>query len=180
MVAIRSNQLIRRAAAPIFGHMGFRAAFLCLPIVLAGCDSLSLYHKAGVSVQRMQSDEIGCEVKALRDAPVRTVVRRTPATWIPARKICDSAGNCHTRGGYWEPGQIYTEDVNRDLRRRVEGLCMARLGYRPVTLPACSQAVRRAAPPGATTRLPRISERSCVIRDRQAGTWQIVTPVLPQ
>ncbi len=152
---------------------------LALLTLLIGCDSLSLYHRAGVSVQRMESDLIDCQISALRQAPVRTVLRRTPAIWVPERRICDSNGNCHIRAGFWRPGQIYSEDVNAGLRERVENRCMARLGYSPVTLPACPQNVRRAAPPGVTTRLPKLTEKSCVIRDRSADTWQIVTPVAP-
>lgn len=159
------------------GGMRRALALALLLLPLAGCDDLSLYYKPGATVQRMQADEVDCQVRALRDAPVRTVVRRTPAVWIPPRSYCDANGNCTTRGGYWEPGEIYTEDVNRGLRARVEALCMARRGYERVTLPGCPQSVRAAAGPAAqTTTLPRLSETSCVIRDRQARTWRIVTP----
>ena len=162
---------------PTLGGMKHALPLALLLLPLAACDDLSLYYKSGATVQRMQVDQVDCEVQALRDAPVRTVVRRTPATWIPARRICDANGNCTTRGGYWEPGQVYTEDVNRGLRARVETLCMARRGYERVTLPGCPQSVRAAAGPATqTTRLPPLSDRSCVIRDRQAKSWRIVTP----
>ena len=152
-----------------------RPVFLMLfCAALAGCAPLSIYHKPGVSVTRMQSDQTNCEVAALRDAPVATQIRQRPPVFVPPRKICDAAGTCYTEPGYWVQGEIYTVDVNADLRGRVQTQCMAQKGYQPVSIPLCSASLARAAPPGQTTTLPRLTEQSCAIRNRD-GTWQIVS-----
>ncbi|WP_290560887.1 hypothetical protein [Aestuariivita sp.] len=146
---------------------------LCILLILSGCAPLSIYHRAGVPVAKMEDDRLTCEVEALRDAPVANQVRQGPAQYIPPRQYCDANGNCVTRGGYWEPGAIYTVDVNRGLRARLLDRCMAQQGYRPVTIPLCPQSIASAAPPAATTTLPPLTANSCAIRNR-GGTWQIV------
>jgi len=146
---------------------------LLLPVLLASCAPLSIYHKPGVSVARMERDTLDCEVSALRAAPVATQVRREPPTFVPARQVCDAAGNCRTQPGYWVQGAIYTVDVNAPLRARVEDQCMIDKGYSPVTLPACSQAVAQSLPAARTVTLPPLGPNSCVVRN-QSGSWQIV------
>ena len=143
-------------------------------MAFAACAPLSIYHRPGVSVTRMESDRLDCEVKALRDAPVATQIRRTPAVFVPPRQYCDASGKCVTRGGYWEPGRVYSVDVNADLRARLRDRCMGQKGYRPVSIPLCPQSVANAAPPGVTTTLPTLGPSSCAIRNRD-GSWQIVT-----
>ncbi len=145
----------------------------CLMALLAACQPLEIYYAEGAPIGRLQEDQLDCEVRALRDVPVATQIRRTPPVFIPPRQYCDAAGNCYTRGGYWEPGTTYTVDVNASLRERVEQSCMAKRGYRPVSIPPCPASVANAAPPGFTTRLPTLTENSCVIRNRD-GSWQIV------
>lgn len=145
-------------------------------LVLSACAPLSIYHRPGASVSRMQSDTTDCQVAALRDAPVANQVRQRPPILIPGNRVCDGAGNCWVRPGYWVGGALYTVDVNSDLRARVTDQCMARRGYRPVTIPPCTGAVRSAAPPRQTTTLPALTSTSCVI-DYDGGQWQIVNPV---
>ncbi|MCV3270922.1 hypothetical protein [Roseobacter sinensis] len=142
--------------------------------LLASCAPLSIYHRDGAPVSRMQSDLLSCQISALEDVPVSNQIRQEPPVYIPARRYCNSDGRCYTRGGYFEEGRIYTVDVNADLRRKAEGQCMADQGYRPVTLPNCPNSVFRAAPKASTQVLPRLNPRSCAIR-YQDGTWQIVT-----
>jgi hypothetical protein len=153
-----------------------RVYWILLPLILAGCLPLGLYYRAGVPVSRLNADQTNCEVRALRDAPVATQIRRTPSRFVPGRRICDATGACVTRPGYWIEGDYYTVDVNENLRERVLDMCMAEKGYRPVRIPPCSQAVVRAAPQGVTTTLPRLTEKSCVIRNK-GGSWQIVNPL---
>ena len=155
-----------------------RSVFL-LSAVLAGlsaCAPLSIYHQPGVSVTRLNTDRTDCEVAALRDAPVANQIRRHPPTFVPGPLVCDANGNCFRRPGYWVSGGYYTVDVNANLRGRVENICMAQRGYQPVSIPRCSEAVKRAAPPRSTQRLPQLTEASCAIR-YDDGSWQIVNPV---
>lgn len=149
-------------------------AALCLAmLMLAGCTPLGIYHKPGAPVATMQDTLTNCEVTALQSVPVDRRIERDPIRIVP-RRICDSAGNCtvvYDRVG----GEIRTWDANAPLRQRVLNQCMAAQGYDYVELPACSQSIKRAAPAGATTILPRLAPNSCVIRNSD-GTWQIVTP----
>lgn len=157
------------------GPMRPAAALLCAALLFSACAPMALYYRPGVPVARMQADTTRCEVRALREAPVATRIRQYPPRYIPARRICNSAGECWTRPGYWVEGPIYTEDANAGLRARVMRLCMAEKGYDPVTLPPCPAEIRRATPPAATRVLPRLTAQACVIRNND-GTWQIVTP----
>ena len=151
-----------------------------LPILVlaaaAGCGPVSIYYKPGESVTRLDTDRTGCQVAALRDAPVANQIRQNPPIYIPGARRCDAAGNCIQEPGHYVSGGFYTVDVNAPLRDRVEGMCMARKGYQPVQIPRCSQAVIDAAPKRATERLPQLTTSSCVIPYRD-GTWQIVNPV---
>ena len=142
-------------------------------LVLSACGPLGLYHKAGVPVAAMNNTLTDCEVEALAKVPVDQRIERDPIRIVP-RRICDSAGNCtvvYDRVG----GEVRTYDANAGLRARVMNQCMANKGFTYVNLPACSQGVKRAAPAGATTVLPRLAPNSCAIRNAD-GTFQIVTP----
>jgi len=141
-------------------------------LVLSGCLPVSTYYAEGVSLAQLERDNTRCDVQALRAAPVANQTRQGAPRYVP-RRVCDAAGNCYDRGGYWVPGEIYTVDVNAGLRTRVKALCMGDRGYRPVELPACPQAVARAAPPGPSPVLPRLNPNSCAIRTD--GGIRIVT-----
>lgn len=148
--------------------------FMAMTTVLAGCLPLSIYYREGAQVSLMQRETLACEVRALRDAPVANQIRRTPPRFVPSRRICDGAGNCTTRPGYYVPGEVYTVDVNAGLRQRIEAQCMADKGFVPAKIPACPPGAAKAAVPARTAVLPRLSENSCVIRN-QDGSFQIVT-----
>lgn len=145
----------------------------CLLLILAGCAPMSIYYRTGTPVARMQADTTRCEVRALREAPVATQIRQYPPTYVPGARVCNARGDCWTRPGYWIDGPLYTVDVNARLRARVEQLCMAEKGYRPVDLPLCPAEVRQSTPPGVTTVLPPLTPEACVIRNSD-GSWQIV------
>ncbi|AXI46789.1 hypothetical protein C1J03_12595 [Sulfitobacter sp. SK012] len=147
-----------------------------LPLILAlgSCAPLAIYYKPGVPVARLQADTNTCAVSALQSVPVNTQIFQDPPRYIPGRRRCNGAGNCTTRGGYYVSGQIYSVDVNEKLRRQTRDQCMAAKGYAPVSIPPCPDNIARAAPPGATTTLPPLDERSCVIRNKD-GSYQIVT-----
>lgn len=150
---------------------------MLLPVVaafLSGCAPLTIYHKAGIPVAQLDRTELKCDVAALRDAPVATQTRRTPPVFIPPRRICDAAGTCTTRNGYWEPGTTYTVDVNEDLRNRVKDRCMAAEGLLPVKIERCPPGIAKSAPVAPTRVLPRLTPQSCVIIYPD-DSWQIVT-----
>jgi len=163
---------LRQSAA-----MRFVFYMLGFVLLVAGCDtSLSYYHRAGVSVTRMQTDTTRCEVRALQDAPVANEIRQRPPIFVPGRQICDAAGNCWSRPGYWVSGGFYTVDANLGLRDRVMDLCMSQKGYTPVSVPACSASVKKLAPPRRTTILPTITDQSCSIQ-YEDDSWQIVSTI---
>lgn len=146
---------------------------LCLSLVVSGCLPLQTYYRDGASLSLLERDQTACEVRALKEAPVATTVIREPPRFIPARKVCPTPTTCYVKPGYFVPGDVYTVDQNLNLRRKVEQLCMADLGYRRESIPQCPPAVVEAAPKAATTRLPTLTEKSCVIRNKD-GTIQIV------
>ncbi|MEL6808416.1 MAG: hypothetical protein AAFO97_11600 [Pseudomonadota bacterium] len=141
-------------------------------LCLSGCLPVSTYYAEGVTAAQFARDDTNCDVQALREAPVANQTRQSAPRYIP-RRTCDAAGNCYSHGGYWVPGEIYTVDVNADLRARVKGLCMSDRGYAPVELPACPRGVAEAAPPGPSPVLPRLNPNSCAIKTD--GGLRIVT-----
>lgn len=169
------NSIVIWADMPQTLTMRLNLILISCVLALPGCLPLSVYYKQGAPVARMQSDQTSCEIKALRDVPVATQIRTTPARYVPPRKICDAEGNCRTRGGYWIEGELYSVDTNKDLRTRAQAQCMASKGYRPVDIPPCSNAIARAATPAATRTFPALTPTSCVIRNK-GGSWQIVNP----
>jgi hypothetical protein len=142
-------------------------------LTVAACAPLETYYKPGASVEAVARATTTCQVDALRQVPSSTRVRQLPPRYVPGRQVCNAAGQCGVTRGYYVPGPVESYDPNDGLRRRVEGQCMADRGYAPVSIPPCPDAIARATPPGVTRTLPRLTERSCVIRNRN-GTFQIV------
>lgn len=147
---------------------------VCL-MILSACGPLSLYYREGESVQRMQTETTQCRVQALKDAPVANQIRQSPPIYWPGRSYCDSRGRCYRSPGWWEPGNIYTVDVNQGLRNTVEAQCMAQKGFRPVSLKPCKQGVKSRVPAVRTTTLPPLSTESCFVKFDD-GSFQIITP----
>ena len=152
-------------------HVTITAAML---IGLGACAPLNTYYKAGADVTAVQRQTTACEVDALAKVPVSSQIRRAPPRFVPPREICNSAGRCRVIPGFYEPGAIYTVDPNIDLRNRVEAQCMADKGFTPVSIPACPSSIAQVAPRQATTTLPPLNDKSCVIRNDD-GSFQIVT-----
>jgi hypothetical protein len=142
-------------------------------LILTCCAPLNTYYKPGASVPTLNKDTTACEVQALRDVPPSTLTRLKPPVYIPAGRTCNAAGQCVDVPGYYVPGGYETYDPNDGLRLRVERQCMADKGYAPVSIPACPDAVAKAAPLRATRTLPRLTETSCVIHNAD-GSFQIV------
>ncbi|WP_170424441.1 hypothetical protein [Ruegeria arenilitoris] len=150
---------------------------LLIPVMaLSACTGpLSLYYREGESVARAQSDTTQCQVQAVQNVPVANQVRQSPPTYWPGRTYCDSRGHCHRSPGWWQPGQVYTVDVNAGLRNSVEAQCMAQKGYRPVSLPPCKQNVKASVAAQRTTKLPPLGTESCYVKFDD-GSFQIITP----
>ncbi len=170
----RVNSIVTRAILSHSGDMRVSFQIIVAGLVVGACAPLSLYYRPGVEVSRMQSDATRCEVAALKDAPIANEVRQHPPVYMPGTRYC-GGGGCYHGPGYWVGGGVYTVDVNRDLRRRVQNMCMAEKGYEPVRLPRCPASVARQVPAAATRTLPPLSQSSCAISNRD-GSWQIVTP----
>ena len=152
-----------------------KSTILFLVVALAGCDPLQTYYKPGASVTELNRDQLACEAAALRSAPVAMEVKQDPPIYHPDREICDTAGNCFTREGFYEAGRIFSVDANAPLRARLEGQCMADKGYVLASIPDCPREVAAAVTPAATRSLPPLTQSTCVIR-RSDGSLQIVTP----
>ena len=144
----------------------------CLSLV-ASCAPVTMYYDAGAEVSRLESDLLTCQVSAARDVPVSNQVRREPPQYYPARRICHHDGSCYTRGGFFEPGAVYTVDVNAGLRARVTDQCMTARGYNQVSIPRCPADVTRNAIPAVTRVLPPLTANSCISRNKDK-TWQIL------
>ena len=144
-------------------------------MILSSCGPLSLYYREGESVSRMQAETTACQVEALKDAPVANEIRQRPPVYWPGRTYCDGHGRCYRTPGWWEPGSVYTVDVNKGLRNTVEAQCMAAKGYQPVSLPPCKSGVKSAVTPRPTTVLPPLNPSSCFVKFDD-GSFQIITP----
>ena len=153
--------------------MRIRLIFTSGLLALSACAPLNIYYKPGASVAVAQRQTTACKVDALAKVPVSTQIVREPPYYVPPRLQCNNEGQCVTIPGYYEPGEIYTVDRNLGLRKQVEVQCMADAGFAPVSIPPCPQGVAKAAPVRATATLPPLSEKSCVIRNRD-GSFQIV------
>ncbi|WP_170383093.1 hypothetical protein [Ruegeria atlantica] len=150
---------------------------LLLPVMaLSACDGpLSLYYREGESVSRLQTETTQCQVQAINEVPVANQVRQSPPTYWPGRTYCDGRGQCYRSAGWWQPGRVYTVDVNQGLRNQVEAQCMAKKGFRPVSLPPCKQADKSRAPAVPTTTLPPLTTQSCYVKyDNES--FQIISP----
>jgi hypothetical protein len=144
-------------------------------LTLTACAPLSIYYRPGVSVSRMQNDQINCQVSALAKAPVANQVRQRPPIYFPGQQYCTASG-CYNSPGYWVSGGYYTVDTNKILRGNVEVQCMGGKGYQPVSVPLCSPGIKSSVAPAQTRTLPTLGENACSIR-YDDGSWQIVNPV---
>ncbi|MDF3413697.1 hypothetical protein HKX54_04445 [Sulfitobacter sp. M57] len=150
-----------------------RASLIYSITLLVACAPLETYYKPGASVTTLNRDTTTCEVNALKDVPVSFQIRRNPPVFVPGNRSCDADGNCTGHHGYYIDGGVESYDPNVALRNRVETQCMADKGYAPVSIPPCPDSIARATPAAATTRLPALTKKSCVIRNK-SGSFQIV------
>ncbi|CUJ88090.1 hypothetical protein RUE5091_00646 [Ruegeria denitrificans] len=153
---------------------------LLFPIMaLSACEGpLALYYREGESVSRLQTETTQCQVQAVNEVPVANQTRQSPPTYWPGRTYCDGRGRCYRSPGWWQPGRVYTVDVNQGLRNQVEAQCMAKKGFRPISLPPCKQNVKSQVPAVPTTTLPPVGTQSCYVKFDN-GSFQIITPGQP-
>lgn len=127
---------------------------LLIPLVLAACGPVVAYDKPGVSVSRLGTDLQGCSARANAEAPpdVRVITSYEP----------------RFRASRWggPPGWRYEKerdiiDVNEGRRAAALQQCMISQGYRITQLPRCSSTPQALS---GESRLPRISEQSCVVK----------------
>ncbi len=107
-----------------------------LAAVLAGCGPVTVYHKPDASFAQLDRDVLECQTSALKQAPVANEIRQSPSYFRPGRRICED-GNCYHTSGHWVPGNIYTVDVNRTLRLRLQRSCMRDRGYSEIEARRC-------------------------------------------
>lgn len=141
-------------------------AGLVLLLGAAACGPLPVYYRQGAEVSRLRSDELICQAQALKDAPVANEIRQHPPVFYPGRKVCHG-GDCYYHPGYWVEGSIYTVDVNKPLRKRLESSCMAAKGYQQIALKRCTRRTAPVVPPGA--RLAPLTEAACAQRNRDGS-----------
>lgn len=140
-------------------------AGMALLLFATACGPLPVYYRQGAEVSRLQSDELACAAQALKDAPVANEIRQHPPVYYPGRKVC-SGGSCYYYPGYWSQGSIYTVDVNKPLRQRLERSCMASKGYQQIALKRCTQ---RSAAAVSGPRLAPLTEAACAQRNRDGS-----------
>lgn len=145
--------------------------FTALMLPLSACVAAGVYHAAGVSVGQRDADLARCESVALQQYPVLNETRFRPPTFVPPTEICDAGGVCTRTAGYFEPGDSYVVDINRDFRRNAQRGCMGAAGYSRIDLPFCE--------PGTavvqSTTMPGLTGGTCLLR-RGAGEPLIVNP----
>lgn len=151
------------------------SVFLCtIAFVLSGCLPLSVYYKEGAQVSRIDSDQVQCDVFALKQVP-QDIRRRYIPPVYQTRKHCNSLGHCSVRRILLAPGKWERFDANIGLREKVSAQYMIARGYDRVQLRACSPAVIEATPITATQVQPPLTSQSCAIRIK-GDKYQIVTP----
>lgn len=151
--------------------MRLHLAAISAVLTLAGCVSTTVYHAPGVEIASRDADIATCEREARAEYPVRPETRYTPRYYVPPRRICNSAGSCTVRPGYFEGGDRYTVDVNEARRQTAAQGCMGARGYTRIGLPNCEagDAVR------LSTEMPPLTGGTCLYR-AAPGPALIVNP----
>lgn len=160
---------IHRARPPRSAMLLPRLLPLVLTLTLAGCLPVEVYHKSGVPISKLRSDDLDCAVSALAKVPVTTVTRTIAGYYVPGRKVCSPAG-CYRTAGYMTPPRIEQYDSSAPLRAKVAAQCMQNRGYRAVELKRCASS----GPITVPSRQPDLSASSCAVKVQDR--WEVVTP----
>ena len=142
---------------------------LVMAVTLAGCAPVEVYHKTGVPISKLRSDDLDCKVSALAKVPVTTLTRTIAGEYVPGRKVCKPSG-CYRTAGYMTPPRIEQYDSSASLRAEVAAQCMQQRGYRAVELERCTAS----GPITVPSRQPALSAQSCAVKVQDR--WEIVTP----
>lgn len=153
-------------------------------LVLSACGprNIDYAYRGNTTVAQHDRDSLRCEVEATQRIPPNIQTRRTPVFYTPIQTTCQEVGTqtqCTTSGGEMRGGEIYTVDVNEDLRAEVETQCMRDLGYQFVTVPTCPT---RAVTPETRARLsgPLVAPMADVcavqITERGSNLAQLASP----
>ncbi len=133
---------------------------LLVSLALAGCVSTQpVYYAEGVTLSTRAADLAQCQASAHQQFPVQMVTRFTPRVYVPPRQVCNSAGACHIRPGYFDGGDPYQVDLNRAGRAQAQQSCMATRGYARISLPSCEAGT--AVRPSAT--MPPLQNGTCIM-----------------
>ena len=135
------------------------AGILALLLSLSAC-SETFYYKTGGNMRAADSAEYKCEVSSLEKAPVAHMRKWTEkCSW---EEVCDKDDDCDEVYVCERESEIV--DANEELRDRLMVVCMEDRGYTRVSLPECSNAVRKAVTPRPTVTMPPLTENTCYIR----------------
>lgn len=144
-------------------------------LLVSACSPVETWYKAGGTAGQSTADLTACRVEGVRTVPANTQIGVTPIRSTPPRTQCYGKGDkvrCHTVPGRIYGGQRYSYDANAPLRDDVVTQCMAGLGYRPVSLPACTASQKPAVL--VDRGMPPLTPDSCAVPTR--GGTVIVTP----
>lgn len=141
-------------------------------LTLSACAGGTVYYAEGVDIPTRDADFAACEVQALTDFPVRRETRYTPRIFVPSQQVCDSAGACVLRPGYFEGGQPYSVDANASVRQTATRGCMGSRGYARVALPACEAGTEVRL----STVMPQLAGNTCLY-GASPDTALVVNPI---
>lgn len=151
-------------------HLGWiMCALLC-----AGCMKNEIDYKVGVTPLQRNRDRENCAQSATKRFPVANTYSRTPVVWVPPARHCHSKG-CYSRAGYYSGGHVQKTDENLTSRKQAYSQCMARKGYQPIELPACTGKVKDALKRAPQGRYPKLTADACTTA-MSDGTLKVYAP----
>lgn len=149
---------------------------LGVALALSSCGprSIDYAYRADTTVAQHDRDALRCEVEATERIVPNIQTRRTPVYYTPVQTNCQQVGTqtqCTTTGGEMRGGEVYSVDVNEDLRAEVQVQCMRDRGYQIVTLPGCrSSAVTPETRARLSDRLFAPAPDVCAVQITQRGS----------
>lgn len=152
----------------------WRAGLLSALLTLTACTSMTIYHRDGAEVSRIDTDLTACRASAQTEVPPDIRQRYIPPVYS-YQSYCYPNGYCTSQRILSAPGYFTPYDANEGKRAAWIQSCMAQKGFSQISLPLCEGEVTRATTIRRTRVQPPITETSCIIRIRGGG-YQIVTP----
>ncbi|CUH77400.1 hypothetical protein TRM7557_01353 [Tritonibacter multivorans] len=132
------------------------------------------HYKNGATSDEIDRDVLDCQIEASQRVPQNLQVRTTPAYTTPVNTYCSGSGyyvSCNSYGGQTIGGDTYTIDVNSSLRAKARAQCVARKGYRAVSIPPCpvgvnAESMKLKSKQGVLA-LPKFSSKTCYFADAE-------------